>query len=218
MTVYDRHRGNTLRAMPKNPEPDRLQDRRIRSGLAVACLVAVPVFAACVPDPERGATEFATHCASDGALVANVYGSLEGKLEWRGEALECEGMPRPRGAGARLRFAGPALAGSAADRLAFIIAIPQLEKGRTGRELEAGVTLIEENTGRFFSTPERAGCWADIERQERLSDPDTGGDSEAYRISGLLYCLSPLAELNGTASVSLRDLRFTGRLNWTDPQ
>ena len=218
MTVYDRHRGNTLRAMPKNPEADRLQDRRIRSGLAVACLVAVPVFAACVPDPERGATELATHCASDGALVANVYGSLEGKLEWRGEALECEGMPRPRGAGARLRFAGPALAGSAADRLAFIIAIPQLQKGRTGRELEAGVTLIEENTGRFFSTPERAGCWADIERQERLSDPDTGGDSEAYRISGLLYCLSPLAELNGTANVSLRDLRFTGRLNWTDPQ
>jgi hypothetical protein len=149
-----------------------------------------------------------------GALTASVYGSLEGRLDWEGSQLACEGMPRPHGRGARLRFEGPASGGSSTDRLAFIIALPDLVEGRAATELEAGVTLMEVNAGRFFSSPEQAGCWADVDDQV----PIGGAGAQAYRISGLLYCVSPLAEVNGAASVSLRDLRFTGKVDWSEPE
>ncbi len=180
-------------------------------------LLVLPFFAACAPEAPPAPVPVAARCTADGALVANVFGSLEGRLEWRGDELACEGMQRPHGQGARLRFAGPALDGSEAERLAFIIALPKLKRGRTGTELEAGVTLILENTGRFYSSPEQAGCWADIDGHEPAADSDGSSGDNEYRISGLLYCLSPLAEVNGTASVSLRDLEFSGRLDWTDP-
>jgi hypothetical protein len=175
------------------------------------------MLAACNPESPQAPVRMAAACPAGGALIANVFGTLEGRLEWRGDELECEGMPRPHGEGARLRFAGPALAGSEAERLAFIIAMPALEKGQAGSELEAGVTLILEDTGRFYSSPEQAGCWADIVVHEPAVDAGGPDGSDEYRISGLLYCLSPLAELNGTASVSLRDLEFSGRLDWSDP-
>jgi hypothetical protein len=180
-------------------------------------LLALSMLAACAPESPPAPVQLAATCPADGALVASVFGSLEGRLEWRGVELECEGMPRPHGQGARLRFAGPALAGSEAERLAFIIAMPKLEKGQAGSELEAGVTLMLEDTGRFYSSPEQAGCWADIDVHEPAAGSAGSGDSDEYRISGILYCLSPLAELNGTASVSILDLEFSGRLDWTDP-
>ncbi len=180
-------------------------------------LLALPMLAACAPEPPESPVSVAAGCPVGGALVVNVFGSLEGKLEWGGDELECEGMPRPHGEGARLRFAGPALAGSEAEGLAFIIALPTLEKGQTGSGLEASVTLILEDTGRFYSSPEQAGCWADIDGHEPAGGSGGTNGSSEYRISGLLYCVSPLAELNGTAGVSLRDLEFSGRLDWTDP-
>ncbi len=185
--------------------------------LTAAWLLALSMLAACAPESPPAPVQLAATCPADGALVANVFGGLEGRLEWRGDELDCEGMPRPHGQGARLRFAGPALAGSEAERLAFIIAMPNLEKGQTGSELEAGVTLMLEDTGRFYSSPEHAGCWADIDVHEPADDSGGPGSSNEYRISGLLYCLSPLAELNGTASVSILNLEFSGRLDWTDP-
>lgn len=156
----------------------------------------------------------ATACLPGGALTASVYGSLEGELDWQGSELACEGMPRPHGRGARLRFEGPATGDSGAGRLAFIIALPELAEGRTATELAAGVTLMEVNAGRFFSSPQQAGCWADVLDQEPVGD----AEADAWRISGLLYCVSPLAEVNGTASVSLRDLRFTGTVDWSEPE
>jgi len=38
--------------------------------------------------------------------------------------------------------------------------------------------------------------------------------SSTYRIGGVLYCVAPLADLNGNASISFADLKFTGRLDW----
>ena len=189
----------------------------LRRAPTAAWLVVLPMLAACSPESPQAPVNLAAACPADGALVANVFGSLEGRLEWRGEELECEGMPRPHGQGARLRFEGPAFAGSEAERLAFIIAMPTLDKGQTGNELQAGVTLMLEDTGRFYSSPEQAGCWADIDAHEPATGSGGPGNSNEYRIAGLLYCLSPLAELNGTASVSILDLEFSGRLDWTDP-
>jgi hypothetical protein len=175
-----------------------------------------PLLAACerpAPAPELPAAA-AGQCVPGGRVTGSVYGSLEGDLDWQAGELACEGMPRPHGQGARLRFEGPATGGSSAERLAFIIAIPDLAEGRTAAELPAGVTLMEVNAGRFFSSPEQAGCWTDVEQQDPIGD----ASPDDYRISGLLYCVSPLAEVNGTASVSLRDLRFTGTVNWKEPR
>lgn len=178
-----------------------------------ALYLILPLLAAgCERSP--GETEAAAaDCVADGALLAEVYGAFETTLDWRSDKLECNGMPRPHGQGARLHFAGTATANGQALDLAFIIALPGLQQGRSARELSAGVTLIEQGSGRFFSTPEPSTCWADIERQVPLdaAEPE-------YRIKGLLYCVSPLAEVNGTGSVTLTDLQFSGRLNWQVPE
>lgn len=154
-------------------------------------------------------------CPPDGALRTELHGGFEATLAWQGEHLECTGMPRPRGAGARLRFAGNAVIDGEERRLAFIIALPGLEPGDTPPELPASVTLIEEDAGRFFSTRDAEVCWADIERQDALVDDP---DASRYAIGGLLYCVEPLAELHGSGSIMLGDLRFSGWLNWEPPK
>lgn len=183
----------------------------------VFAVAVASAFAGCEragPEPDAPATiEGAAACVEGGGLTVSVYGGLEGELDWSGGTLRCEGMRRPHGQGARLRFEGPAPDDASGDRLAFIIALPDLVRGETATELPAGVTLMEVNAGRFFSTPEQPACWVDVERHE-----STGSAGDDYRISGLLYCVSPLAEVNGSANVTLRDLHFTGRLDWSDPE
>lgn len=188
-----------------------------RSLRRLALYLILPGLAAsCEPDaPQTG--PLTADCIVDGELTADVFGAVEARLEWRDDTLECDGMPRPHGNGARLRFAGPATSNGETLQLAFIIALPGLEKGSRARELPAGVTLIEEKGGRFFSTPESPACWADIERQDPVEAASPYADPE-YRIKGLLYCVSPLAEVNGNSSVTFTDLRFAGRLSWRTPR
>jgi len=33
-------------------------------------------------------------------------------------------------------------------------------------------------------------------------------------ICGILYCVAPIADLNGNSSISFADRKFTGRLEW----
>lgn len=175
-------------------------------------LLALCLLGACQPPPTAADVETApvTLCGDDGRLVTELFGALQVELDWHAGVLECEGMPRPEGRGARLRFAGPAMQGSAARSLAFILAMPDIKRGESDHELPTNVTLIEEGTGRFFATADTHSCWTDIERHER----DDNIDEASYRISGILYCVAPLAELNGKASVTLTELRFAGRLDW----
>ena len=166
--------------------------------------------------PQTG--QSTAECIDDGELTADIFGAVETRLEWRDDTLECEGMPRPHGNGARLRFAGPATSKGEMLELAFIIALPDLEKGSSEKELPAGVTLIEEKAGRFFTTPESPVCWADIEQQDPVGGDAAPHADPEYRIEGLLYCVSPLAEVNGSSSITLTDLRFAGRLSWQAPK
>lgn len=99
-------------------------------------------------------------------------------------------------------------------RLAFIFGLPDLVRGQTGRELPTSVTLIEEGSGEFFATRDADNCWTDVDLHEQIR-PEK---SASYRISGVLYCVAPLANLNDNSSVSFTDLRFAGRLDWRPPK
>lgn len=110
-----------------------------------------------------------------------------------------------------MRFAGSA---DGERQLAFILGLPDLIEGETAKEIPTNVTLMEEGTGRFFGTRDATNCWTDVDEHEQLQE----FDSPTYRISGILYCVAPLAELNGSSSISFADLKFTGRLDWELPK
>ena len=161
------------------------------------------------PEPNQGflpaAPPPAVGCGDGGHLLTSLYGALEGEIQWTAEMLSCEGMPRPDDAGARLRFAGTV----GEFNVAIIIAMPDLEPGAAALELPSNVTLIEEGSGRFFSTAGLESCWTDVDSQELLED-----SPGVYAVSGALYCIAPLGEVNGESSVSLRELQFAGLIDW----
>lgn len=144
-------------------------------------------------------------CGSGGLVRTTVYGALDGVVHWTGDAMDCEGMPRPDGGGVRLRFAGVA----DAIPLAIIIGVDDIGPAETAAELPTNVTIIEEGVGRFFSTGDLESCWTDIERQAEI-DAERG----RYAIDGTLYCIAPLAEVNGDGSISIPELQFSGLVDW----
>ena len=146
-------------------------------------------------------------CGENGALQTALFGSLETTVSWLGSEMICESMLRPDGQGIRLRFAGDVVG----ERLAIIIAIPGLKPGEPAVGMASNVTITVEGSGRFFNTPNLDSCWTDVSSQTAASD---GQGSSA--ISGTLYCLSPLGEVNGDAAVSIPELSFTTIVNWKD--
>jgi len=174
--------------------------------------IAVITLAGCAPREEPVAETAPTiaaapayNCGRGGFVKAQIVGAVATSLDWHAEVLDCEGMPRPEGQGARLRFSGPG--DGAAGSMALIIALPDLPRGDTGKEFATNATLVIEGSGRFFSTSNDDVCWTDVTRQEPLS-------GDRYAISGSLYCIAPLVEVNGSASVSIPELRFSGLLDW----
>ncbi|MGB5346062.1 MAG: hypothetical protein WBN23_07855 [Woeseia sp.] len=171
--------------------------------------VLAPLLLVACSSPGDAVPPAAASCIAGGEFHAELYGAVRASLAWRDTGLHCEGMRRPHDAGARLRFAGEVPVADRMQKLAFIVALPELEPGSVGRELRATVTLIEEDNGRFFSNADQDTCWADVESQEALQT-----DDDSYAINGIVYCVAPLAALRSNASVVLRDLRFAGRVDW----
>ena len=153
-------------------------------------------------------------CVAGGRLKVETFGALQADIDWREPAMRCEGMQRPRGEGARLRFAGELTLDDATRTIAFILSIPELEKGKIADQLRTRVTVIEEENARFYSTRETDICWSNITHQAPLTNQDGIIITGRYSISGLTYCLAPVAELNGAASLTLSDMEFTGQLRW----
>ncbi len=148
-------------------------------------------------------------CGDQGFLSAELYGAIETTVNWAATDLRCEGMQRPNSRGARLRFSGHTSDGK---NIAFIIALPDLQHGETGEEFRSNITLIEEGGSRFFSTADLEICWTDINGVESVDDTST-----RITISGAVYCVAPLREVNGDSDVSIRDFRFRGLLDWDAP-
>lgn len=185
-------------------------DRAIR--LTVSGLVLLTLLGACERAPQHDAAPqqkeivTAPSCGSNGRLTTQLYGSIARQISWSAAELQCESMPRPQGKGIRLRFSGNA----AGSRLAIILALPELQRGNTPMESPTVVTLTVEGSGRFFSTPTLGSCWSDVEAQDLI---DEGGDR--YAISGTLYCVAPLGEINGDAAISIPELEFSGIIDWS---
>lgn len=183
-----------------------------RHRIALLALTAVGL-SACGPATDKAVAPTAVQgaaaagCGATGYLKARLYGEITADLDWSGKDLECAGMPRPHGAGARLRFAGRDHDGD--RQLAFIVAIPDLDQDSAGQELSSTVTLIEEGGGRFFSTASAENCVAAVSGISPIN-----GSSDRSAVSGALYCVSPLAEVNGMSSVSIAELRFGGQIDW----
>jgi hypothetical protein len=150
-------------------------------------------------------------CTADGYLATTLYGAIAANVDWGADVIACEGMPRPGGKGARLRLAGPLKDAEGDRNVAFILGIPDLERGMTGQELPTNVTLIEEGSGRFFGTADTRGCWTEITRHEQVR-------GSRYAVRGAVYCVTPLAETNGGSSISFTELHFSGRLDWRVPE
>lgn len=206
----DNHRPDTLQRIQKKCA----KPRHFRPQIGL-WLIAAAALAACKPaEQERptpttaGETGVVLRCGDAGELQGQLYGAIAGQLEWDKHNLECSGMPRPEGRGARLRFAGTLQ--DSDRRIAIIIAIPELGRETLGNEYPSNVTIIEEGNGRFFSTPNLENCLTDI---TQLDAHDDSGDS--YSLGGLLYCVSPLPEVNGESSVSVPEIRFQGLLDWS---
>jgi hypothetical protein len=73
------------------------------------------------------------------------------------------------------------------------------------------VTVIDEQTGRFFSSGGTGRCWSEI--SSVTPQARTGADPTAYRVDGLLFCLGSLPSLSDGASLTLGDLSFAGRVS-----
>ena len=145
-------------------------------------------------------------CGSAGRLSTQLYGSIAKEIGWTAPELRCESMMRPDGKGMRLRFTGDAVG----KQLAIILALPDLRRGLTENESPTVVTLTVEGSGRFFSTPSLESCWSDISAQEPVGDSD-----DRFDISGTLYCVAPLGEINGDAAISIPRLDFRGIVDWS---
>lgn len=153
------------------------------------------------------AAEPVFQCGEEGRLAGNIYGGVRVTIDWGRSDVACEGMPRPDGSGVRLRFAGPLDDGE--RQIAIIIAMPEFTRDAAAAEYAANVTLIEEGNGRFFSTPDLDNCICDIAAADAVA-----GHAEQVAVTGALFCVLPLPEVNGESSVSIPELRFSGLLDW----
>ena len=177
-------------------------------------LLLLAPFAACqeVPTATRdkaappAAAKPESTCGEQGSVQGILSGAINARLDWPDAALQCESMPRPDAQGVRLRLSGRV----AGERIALIIAMPELEAGVTGTEFSSNVTITVEGSGRFFSTPNLETCWTDVAKNELAGD-----SRDTYIILGGLYCVGPLGEINGDAFVDISMLRFSSLANWT---
>ena len=194
-----------------NLKADTLHRLSDKSPVAAALLLAIAL-AACQQAAESPVVEEQQpamrerSCGDNGRLATTLYGSIAREISWSADELRCESMLRPEGKGVRLRFTGSI----AEDELSIILALPELQPEAMDPESPTVVTLTVEGSGRFFSTATLESCWSDILAQDPIED-----SGSRYDISGTLYCVAPLGEINGNAAISIPEMAFRGIVDWS---
>jgi len=161
--------------------------------------------ATAVPPPGR-----TKPCAlrPDGYLRGRFFGAINMTADWSGNRLFCDGMQKPDARGVRLFFAGAQQGGG---QVSVVIALDGRPDNLIGGERPANVTVIDEQTGRFFSSGGAGRCWSVISSVTPLAwsrDRPT-----AYGVDGLLFCLGSLPSLSDRTSLTLGDLSFAGQVS-----
>jgi hypothetical protein len=158
-----------------------------------AVLTAPPALAPCLMD-------------QPGLLRGQVFGSLSLAMDWQGPALACAGGPRPGNKGLRLFFAGkPAGTGS---EVVLVLGIDGDLESLAGSERAAGITLNDEGTHRFFHA-DAGRCFTRVSSVTPLAGPP----GRNFRIDGVAWCVGALPSVSDEASITLGDLRYSGRLS-----
>ncbi len=70
------------------------------------------------------------------------------------------------------------------------------------------ITVVDEVRNRFFSSGGRERCWSTIESIRPVAD----SAGQELQIVGVAYCAGSLPSLSDNSSVTLRDIRYSGRL------
>lgn len=173
-------------------------------------LISLLLACAPTPEPEPAAPAPAVAVAAPagencGTLSGVLFGSIETAFDWGPGDVDCDSMLRPEGRGVRIMFSGT----RHGELLALIISLPDLQPGVTVAETPTNVTLTVADTGRFFSTADLDTCWSDITRNEASPEEDRTA------LAGQVFCVAPLGEINGNASIQLQQLKFTAFVKWT---
>jgi hypothetical protein len=142
--------------------------------------------------------------ADDGFLSGKLYGAVSEHIEWRGSDMDCGGMLRPENDGIRLVFAAP----RQGERLLIVLGIDGSLDALTDGEHVANLTIIDETRNRFYSTGRRERCWSTIESVR----PVTDHTDRMLQVVGEVYCAGSLPSLSDNGSITLRDMRYSGRL------
>jgi hypothetical protein len=140
----------------------------------------------------------------DGYVRGAVFGKVQRDLAWQGTSMLCDGMPRPDG-GFRLMFSESSA--QPEQGLRIVVGIVGAAPGSSSSELTANVTVIDQDRGLFFSTQGLERCWVKLSEQIPLSAPDN-----SWRIGGKLYCLGALSSVDGSSSITLGDIDFSGKV------
>ncbi|MGI9308474.1 MAG: hypothetical protein ACR2P6_04360 [Gammaproteobacteria bacterium] len=151
-------------------------------------------------------------CVQDepGYLAGDIYGAIKLHIDWRGTELLCSGQNKPDKSGLRLIFKPRLDEGQ--PGITLVIGIKNVQPGQTSAERPANITSIDEQSGSFFSTQEQERCWTTVDTLVPLE----GTLEQSYRIEGELYCAGAIAEISGSRSVTLGDIRYSGRLTTND--
>lgn len=140
----------------------------------------------------------------DGYLQGEIFGQIRRNIDWAGDGIRCDGMLRPDEAGIRLVFAEHADENQ--PGLLIVFGVAGAVPGEELEEAPVNITVIDQERGLFFSTPESPRCWTSFVEQLLL----TGTIEETWRIDGEVYCVGALPALNGDGTITLGDIRFSG--------
>ena len=188
------------------------------AALAAATMAFLQAPAGTAPRAPGPATAMATASGTDpaaatascalgpaGRLEGRFYGALDVDARWSGRELACDGMEKPGGQGLRLYFAGP---GPAGGRVAVLLGLAGASAALGPGERPANITVIDEGTGRFFSSAGQDRCFVDLAAVQPV--PAGGGRPAGHRVEGLAYCVGALPSVGDRASLTLGGLRFAG--------